>query len=84
VVLRPVFGPWISRCPCFETIEYVRGEDVGTTPNPQTGGPGYLCPAWVALPGAMLPSAYSFCPIGLDGGEVLVPFLCNVTPGRSF
>jgi hypothetical protein len=57
---------WALAFPDFWTVYFLRCEVVSLTPNPQPGGPGYpslsgsyplTCPAWVALPVAMLPSA---------------------------
>jgi hypothetical protein len=51
-------------CLRFRDSKFLQGGVVSTTPNPQPGAPGYLsysgtsietCPAWVALPAAMLP-----------------------------
>jgi hypothetical protein len=75
----PIFGLWQAHCWDFQTIEFVRGEDISLTSNPQTCWSGYLSvsgtslkisPAWVAPPEARLLQAMvhanSHTPINLN------------------
>lgn len=50
MLLRPVFGAWPLRCQGLETVEFLRGEDVFSTPIPQFEGPVCLCPATRSKP----------------------------------
>jgi hypothetical protein len=36
MALLPIFGLWHPRCRDFESIEFVRGDDISHTANPQT------------------------------------------------
>ena len=42
MALLPIFGQWHPCCRDFETIEFLRGEDISLTSNPQTCRSGYL------------------------------------------
>jgi len=79
MALLPIFGPWHPCCRDFETIEFILGEDISLTSNPQTCWSGYLfvsgtslntSQAWVAPPKARLPQALvptnSHTPIDLN------------------
>jgi hypothetical protein len=59
------FGPWPPRCLGLDTFQFLRGEDVIPTPDPQPGGRGYLslpgtslrsCPAWTLSAAKLSPS----------------------------
>ena len=46
MALLPIFGQWHPCCRDFETIEFLRGEDISLTSNPQTCRSGYLFVPW--------------------------------------
>jgi hypothetical protein len=48
--LRPVFGAWPPRYRGLETVEFLRGEDVISTPNPHFEGLVYITPATRSKP----------------------------------
>jgi hypothetical protein len=67
VALQSISGPWPPVCRGFKTTEFLRGEDVSSTTNPQPAVSGYLSlssisffirPAWVTLLTASLSPAY--------------------------